>query len=84
MNQEQQSVASGWSRSFVGLVIIAILAALSFYLYTRHRSHLFAILTYLLLFACPLFHLFMHGRHGGHSSRGHEKHVNSMKGGGTP
>lgn len=37
-----------------------------FYLLSEHRAHLFGILPYLLLLACPLMHLFMHHGHHGH------------------
>lgn len=37
-----------------------------FYLWTEHRAHLFGLLPYLFVLACPLMHFFMHGRHGGH------------------
>ncbi|HJV93949.1 MAG TPA: DUF2933 domain-containing protein [Azonexus sp.] len=40
-----------------------------FYLWSEHRAHLFGVLPYLLLLACPLMHFFMHGGHGRH--RGH-------------
>lgn len=43
-----------------------------FYLWSEHRAHLFGVLPYLFLLACPLMHLFMHGRHGGHG--GHRHH----------
>ncbi|MBL8470803.1 MAG: DUF2933 domain-containing protein [Rhodocyclaceae bacterium] len=39
-----------------------------FYLLSEHRAHLFGILPYLLLLACPLMHLFMHHGHGQHGS----------------
>ena len=42
-----------------------------FYLLSEHQAHLFGILPYLLLLACPLMHFFMHGRHGGHGGHGH-------------
>lgn len=61
---------SGWFRSRTGLVILAFLAIAAFFLFTEHRAHAFGILPYLLLLACPLLHLFMHGRHGGHSEGG--------------
>jgi hypothetical protein len=36
-------------------------------LLTEHRAHLFGVLPYLLLLACPLLHAFHHrGRRGGH------------------
>jgi hypothetical protein len=44
-----------------------------FYLLSEHRAHLFGILPYLLLLACPLMHMFMHKHHGGHGSHGHHK-----------
>ena len=43
-----------------GFLLIA-----GFFLQTEHRAHLFGILPFLLiLLACPLLHLFMHGGHG--------------------
>ena len=35
-------------------------------LLVQHWVHLPAALPYLVLLACPLMHLFMHGSHGGH------------------
>jgi DUF2933 family protein len=45
---------------FIGFVLVA-----GFFLVAEHRAHLFGILPYLLLAACPLMHFFGHG-HGGH------------------
>lgn len=53
----ERRVAWGWW-------IFAAIAL--FYLLSEHQAHLFGILPYLLLLACPLMHFFMHGRHGGH------------------
>ena len=41
-----------------------------FYLLSEHRAHLFGILPYLFLLACPLMHIFMHHGHGGHHGHG--------------
>jgi hypothetical protein len=41
----------------------------AFFLMTEHRAHLFGVLPYLLLLACPLLHVLSHGRHGGHGGR---------------
>ncbi len=41
-----------------------------FYLLTEHRAHLFGYLPIILLLACPLLHLFMHGGHGHGGSDG--------------
>ena len=54
---------------FIGFLIIA-----AFFLVTEHRAHLSGWLSsygiWILLLACPLMHLFMHGGHGhgGHGS----------------
>jgi len=52
---------------FIGFLVIA-----GYFLVTEHRAHLSGWLSsywiWLLLLACPLMHLFMHGGHGGHGS----------------
>ena len=50
----------------MGLALLGFLAIAAFFLFTEHRAHFFGFLPYLLLLACPLLHLFMHGKHGGH------------------
>ena len=52
------------SLATIGLCLFLAIAA--FFLWTEHRAHLFGILPYLLLLACPFIHMFMHRRHGGH------------------
>ena len=67
---------------FIGFALIA-----AYFLILEHKAHLSGYLQYwpfLLLLACPLLHMFMHGGHGGHgddsvkdtrgrgSSRGHD------------
>lgn len=50
-------------------VLIALLAIGGFFLLTEHSAHLYGVLPFLLLLACPLMHLFhRHGDHGGHRS----------------
>ena len=55
-------------------VFIGFLAIAAYFLITEHRAHLSGWLSaygiWLLLLACPLMHLFMHGGHGhgGHGS----------------
>ncbi|SHK21755.1 Protein of unknown function [Roseomonas rosea] len=61
--------ARGFFRSRANWVLIGFLVIGGFYLVTEHRAHLIPYLGYLpflLLLACPLMHLFMHGGHGGH------------------
>ena len=56
-----------------GWVLCGFLAIGAFYLITEHTAHLFGVLPWLFLLACPLMHLFMHGGHGGHGSgQGHD------------
>lgn len=57
------------------LVLYAFLAMAGFFLFTEHRAHVFGLLPYLLILACPLMHLFMHGGHGHRSEHGrHDGH----------
>jgi hypothetical protein len=57
---------SRW-RSPGGIVTVGFLAVAGYFLITEHAAHLFGVLPWLLLAACPLMHVFMHhGNHGGH------------------
>ena len=52
-------------------VTLWVLGAIAlFYLLTEHQAHLFGWLPYLLILACPLMHIFMHGGH--HRGHHHE------------
>lgn len=52
--------------SWKGVALILVLAGISYYLLTVHLEHLAVALPYLFLLACPLMHVFGHGRHGKH------------------
>jgi hypothetical protein len=65
------NTTSGHRRYWIGLVGFLIVAA--FFLWTEHRAHLLGILPYLLVLACPLFHLLMHRGHGGPGHGGHHE-----------
>lgn len=56
-------------RSTAGLVALGFGAVAAFFLFTEHRAHMFGLLPYLLVLACPLMMLFMH-----HGHKGHEEH----------
>lgn len=58
---------------FWGFALVA-----GYFLFTEHRAHLFGVLPYLLVLACPLMHLFH--RHGGHGHGGHDRHHPSESG----
>lgn len=53
-----------FSRS--GLVMLGFLAVGGYFLWTEHQVHTIAALPWLLIGACLVMHLFMHGGHGGH------------------
>ena len=65
---EQQHQEHPWWRSPVGIITCGFLVVAGFFLVTEHTAHVFGVLPYLLIAACPLMHLFMHHGHGhGHS-----------------
>lgn len=49
------------SRYGVGFLVFGVVAA--YFLLAEHRAHFFGALPFLLILACPLIHVFMHGRH---------------------
>lgn len=67
---EQMSAPPFWrSRYAIGLLVFGAVAA--YFLLSEHRAHFIGALPYLLLLACPLLHIFMHGGHGsGHGGHG--------------
>jgi hypothetical protein len=62
------------------MVLCGFLAVAAFFLLTEHTAHVFGALSYLLLAACPVMHLFMHHGHRGHGGDGdrdgsrHDRH----------
>jgi hypothetical protein len=56
----------GWLLSRTGLVTLGALAIMGFLVYTGHSAHLLGFLPYVLILACPLMHIFMHGGHHHH------------------
>jgi hypothetical protein len=69
-----------WWRTRSGIVLIGFLAIAALFLVTEHAAHLWGLLPYALLLACPLMHLF-HG-HGGHRQHGNRREDDAK--GGTP
>jgi hypothetical protein len=63
MGHESDRFARTHSRWRHNLVFWVFLGIALFFLWTEHRAHLLGALPYLLLLACPLMHLFMHGGH---------------------
>ena len=78
MNTGQNFSLNQWLRSRTGLIFLAFLGIVTFFLVTEHTAHFFGILPYALLLLCPLLHLLMHGGHGDHGAQsgrpGHADH----------
>ena len=71
-SDSRQDAPDFWrSRYALGLVVIG--AAALYFLLTEHRAHFFSALPLLILLACPLMHVFMHGGHGGHGGHGDDQ-----------
>ena len=62
------------SRFSIGFFVLGAIA--TYLLLSEHRAHFIGALPLLLLLACPLMHVFMHGGHGGHGGHqgGHADH----------
>ena len=61
---------TGSLSNFVKTAAIMVVGIAAFYLLREHWNHLVGYWAYLILLACPLMHLFMHRRHGGHGHHG--------------
>ena len=57
-----------WLFMRTGLALVVFLIIAGFFLVTEHTAHLFGVLPFLFLLACPIMHVFMHG---GHDHTGH-------------
>jgi hypothetical protein len=62
------SPTAPWWKSVSGLVMCGFLLVAGFYLVTEHTAHLWGVLPFLLILACPLMHVFHHHGHGKHPS----------------
>lgn len=69
-HSQHDAPGSFWGSRF-GIGALVMLAIAGFFLLSEHRAHVLGVLPYLLVLACPLMHLFMHGGHGGHGGHGH-------------
>lgn len=60
------SIKTWWVIFAIGLVGLVSLLR-------DHTTHVFSILPFLILLACPLIHLFMHKGHSGHDHESDKK-----------
>lgn len=56
-----------------GLAALGLIGVATYFLLIEHRQHVWQFLPYLIVLACPVMHLFMHG---GHHGRGHKHEDN--------
>lgn len=82
MKHKHEPENSGAMKSKANIALIVFLIIGAFFLVTEHRAHLAGLLPYLpylLLLACPLMHLFMHGGHHHGSHQANERSNDSAK-----
>lgn len=62
-NPDNQQKKASFIYSKGTVIACIVLVVTGFLILTGHSAHLFGILPYLLILACPLIHIFMHGGH---------------------
>jgi len=63
-----------WLFSRTGILTLGALAILALLVYSGHSAHLLGYAPFLLILACPLMHVFMHGGHGSHGNHRSREH----------
>lgn len=77
-HEGQDAPPSFWSSRFaIGLLVIGSVAA--YFLLTEHLAHVFGALPFLLLMACLLMHVFMHGGHSHHHGHNHSENPDTAE-----
>ena len=56
----------GFLTSRAGIALLGFIVIAGVLLFTEHRAHVLGAAFWLLLLACPILHIFMHGGHGSH------------------
>jgi hypothetical protein len=73
-NHEHVPGRGNAAKSRARWVLIAFVLIVAYLLISEHQAHFIQALPYLLLLACPLLHIFMHGGHGGQGGHGGHQH----------
>jgi hypothetical protein len=68
-HHQHQDEHTPWFRNRITLGLAGFLMVSGYFLVSEHQAHFINFLPYLLLLACPLMHIFMHGGHGNHDRR---------------
>jgi hypothetical protein len=77
MKEQGERKTGSFLASRAGLALLGFIAIAGYFLWSEHEAHAKAVVPYLpwlLVLACPLLHLFMHGKHGGHGDEGRHEH----------
>jgi len=56
----------GFLASRAGIALLGFIVIAGVLLLSEHRAHVMGAAFWLLLLACPILHIFMHGGHGSH------------------
>ena len=64
MNQADPSQQKSFWRTRTAMALLGFSLVAGFLLLSEHRAHVLGWLPWLILLACPLLHVFMHGGHG--------------------
>ena len=76
-NHNESGNGQSWLFSRTGVATLVALSVIGFLIYEGHGAHLLGYAPFLLILACPLMHIFMHGGHGGHHHGGDEVEKNT-------
>lgn len=80
MNNQSENESLFSRQMWVVVAIVGVVGLV--FLLQDHTSHIFSLVPYLILLACPLMHLLMHKPHGGHKGgvgRNHYKDINQSE-----
>jgi hypothetical protein len=69
MRHDSDPAPRDTSRTRMVFALCVFLAIAAFFLFTGHAAHVFGVLPFLLLLACPFMHLFMHHGHNDTASQ---------------
>lgn len=64
---------SFWT-SLHGVATLLLMIAALYFLFVEHAEHVLPYLPLLIILLCPLMHIFMHKRHGGHNHKEGDNH----------
>ena len=68
---DEQAQGQGYFlTSRVGIALLGFITIAGVLLITEHTAHVLGASLWILLLACPLLHIFMHGGHGSHGDKG--------------